>query len=285
LINILVTATGVFNIEAEDFDFDGGQTKAEASVMPYMGGAYNGLTALYGIDYNNDDDPANNQIDGHPHYRYGGVLSEAGRNATMAPEGAGSQFSLTRMGEWTMTTNYKIGWIGGGNWGNYTRSFPTPTKDYYVFAAQSYDGTGANQLNSTLGVVTAGVGTASQTVQTLGRFNSPGTAGWSRNNLVALTDDAGAIKTVQVGGTATIRWNYDSGDVDYLVFVPAAGGGDQPKITSIVRNANGSITIAWEGGGTLEAAESVLGPWTAVTSSSPYTVTPTQNILFGRIKK
>ncbi|MCZ7639961.1 MAG: immunoglobulin domain-containing protein [Verrucomicrobia bacterium] len=41
--NVLVTATGVFNIEAEDFDYDGGQTLDVASVMPYMGGAYEGL--------------------------------------------------------------------------------------------------------------------------------------------------------------------------------------------------------------------------------------------------
>jgi hypothetical protein len=37
---VLVKATGVFAIEGEDFDYEGGKTKDEASVMPYMGGAY-----------------------------------------------------------------------------------------------------------------------------------------------------------------------------------------------------------------------------------------------------
>ncbi len=284
---VLVKATGVFNIEAEDFDYDNGQTKAEASTMPYMGGAYDGLTAIRGVDYNNADDPNNNQENGHPYYRYGGDLSVAGQNATMAREVPGGLFASTRMGEWTMTANYKIGWIGTGDWGNYTRTFPTPAKDYYVFAAQSYDGVNANQLDGTLGLVTAGVGTANQTVQTIGRFNAYGTGDWSRNSLVALTDDSGAMKSVNMGGKATIRWTYNSGDAEYLVFVPVdqGGGGGEPKITSIVKNANGSITITWEGGGTLQAAESVLGPWVDVTATSPYTVTPTQQILFGRIRK
>jgi hypothetical protein len=57
------------------------------------------------------------------------------------------------------------------------------------------------------------------------------------------------------------------------------------KFTSIVKNADGTITIQWDGGGTLQAAEAVTGPWQDVTSTSPFTVTPTQQILFGRIKK
>ena len=33
---------GTFVIEAEDFDYGRGQTKAAASTMPYLGGAYSG---------------------------------------------------------------------------------------------------------------------------------------------------------------------------------------------------------------------------------------------------
>ncbi len=264
-VNVLVKATGVFAIEAEDFDFDGGQTLPEASVMPYLGAAYAGLGAIHGVDY-----LSNNGTDS-PVYR-GGTVLEAGTAAPMAQEGAGSQFSMTRMGEWEMTTNYKIGWIDGGDWGNYTRTFPTPAKQYWVFAAQSYDGFGPNQLNSNLGIVTAGVGTANQTVQTLGRFNSVGTGGWSRNNLVALTDDSNAIKTVEIGGKNTIRWNYSSGDVDYLVFVPATED-VQPTLQGISRNAQGQVVIQYTG--VLQGADVVTGPYTDVTgATSPYTTAP-----------
>jgi hypothetical protein len=257
LINVLVKATGVFAIEAEDFDSEG-QPIAAASTMPYPGGFYNGLSATHGVDYF-----SNNGTDS-PVYRGGAVLA-AGTAAPMAAETAGSQFSMTRMGEWEMTANYKIGWIAAGDWGNYTRTFPTPAKEYWVFAGTSNDGTGANAINQNLGIVTAGVGTASQTVQKVGNFRAPGTAGWSRNNLVAMTDDAGAIATVEVGGTATIRWNYDGGDVDYLVFVPATPSVDEVTVTA-VRNGN-QVTItsdpaALPAGWVLQTAPSINGPWT-----------------------
>src|SRR5207237_5380991 len=40
-----------FFIEAEDFDFNGGQHKGEADLMPYLGGAYADLSATAEIDY------------------------------------------------------------------------------------------------------------------------------------------------------------------------------------------------------------------------------------------
>ncbi len=50
-----------------------------------------------------------------------------------------------------------------------------------------------------------------------------------------------------------------------------------PQFTRIQKNANGSVTIEWTGGGTLQSAPAVTGAWQNVTASSPYTVTPTQN--------
>jgi hypothetical protein len=61
-----------------------------------------------------------------------------------------------------------------------------------------------------------------------------------------------------------------------------------PEITSIRVNANGSITVEWTGGGALEAAAAVTGPWQEVTgATSPYTFTPQagQTMLFGRIRR
>jgi hypothetical protein len=60
----------------------------------------------------------------------------------------------------------------------------------------------------------------------------------------------------------------------------------QPKFVSIAKGADGKITVIWEGGGTLQAAGSINGPWQDVTgATSPYTLTPTANMMFGRIKK
>jgi len=59
-----------------------------------------------------------------------------------------------------------------------------------------------------------------------------------------------------------------------------------PKFTSITRGADGKITVTWDGGGTLQAAPTILGPWQDVPgSTSPYVLTPDASITFGRIKK
>ncbi|MBL9136391.1 MAG: hypothetical protein JNK85_11010 [Verrucomicrobiales bacterium] len=61
---------------------------------------------------------------------------------------------------------------------------------------------------------------------------------------------------------------------------------DKPNFSSIKANANGSITITWTGGGTLQAAPAVTGPWQDVAgATSPYTFTPTAQMLFGRLKQ
>jgi hypothetical protein len=65
-----------------------------------------------------------------------------------------------------------------------------------------------------------------------------------------------------------------------------AAPAEQPKITGIVKNANGSITLTWTGGGTLQTATTVNGPYSSVTgATSPFTVTPPSSVMFGRIMK
>jgi hypothetical protein len=61
-----------------------------------------------------------------------------------------------------------------------------------------------------------------------------------------------------------------------------------PKFTSMTKNADGTVTVAWKGGGTLQAAPAITGPWEDVPgATSPYTLNPAQTgpMLFGRIKK
>jgi hypothetical protein len=62
----------------------------------------------------------------------------------------------------------------------------------------------------------------------------------------------------------------------------------KPEFTSIVRNADGSITLTWTGGGTLQVTDNIAsGQWQDQAATSPYTFTPqvAQPILFGRIKQ
>ncbi len=79
---------------------------------------------------------------------------------------------------------------------------------------------------------------------------------------------------------------------DASAFVPAVIGrmeapaAEKPRITRIVANAEGTITVEWTGGGTLQAAISILGPWQDVAgATSPYTFTPEAPVMFGRIRQ
>ena len=64
---------------------------------------------------------------------------------------------------------------------------------------------------------------------------------------------------------------------------PASAG--TPVLIHIRLNGDGTITLEWNGGGTLQAAPSVLGAWQDVTSAaSPYTFTPTLPALFVRVR-
>ncbi|MCP5527538.1 MAG: discoidin domain-containing protein [Verrucomicrobiales bacterium] len=53
---------------------------------------------------------------------------------------------------------------------------------------------------------------------------------------------------------------------------------------AISLNEDGTVTLSWPGSGTLQTAPAVNGPWTDVPSAtSPHTLSPTGDALFGRI--
>jgi hypothetical protein len=271
-------AENVFVIEAEDWNYEGGKANPkkgtagqDVDVMPYLGGAYNGLSAVVNVDYGTNDGNDSDE------YRKG---ENPNKNVN---DNLGGRWGKDR-GTWEVTSNYKLGWVDTADWGNYTRTFPAAS--YEVWAALSYDGRGENQLRGTLGLVNDPASTA-QVVTPVGSFSAPGSGGWGANNLVVMADDAGAKKVVSMGGVQTVRFTMDSGDFDYLVFVPVGPPvSEGPKFSGISVNANGSISIAWEGGGTLQAAPSVTGPWQDVAgATSPYTFTPSTSMMFGRIRQ
>jgi len=63
--------------------------------------------------------------------------------------------------------------------------------------------------------------------------------------------------------------------------VAGDGGGDAPTI-SVVNNGDGTVTVTFEG--TLQAADSVNGPWSDVDAASPFTLPADQAAQFGRAK-
>jgi hypothetical protein len=268
------TPAGNFVIEVEDFNYDGGQTKPEASVMPYLGGAYTNLSAVMNIDYLRGD---NEQNAGAQQYRIGETnnVPIGGQNnetntldVIRAQDGAGAT-------TWQQTVNFGIGWGGGGQWYNYTRTIPANT--YQVWLGGSYDGRGANQVAGFLEKVTSAVTTTNQTVEYLGHFRSPGSGGWGNNTLVPLINtNTLAITTVSLSGQTTLRYNNQSGDIDYLMLIPT--GAAQPQIDSISVNASGQVVISWTGAGTVQKTGALPttggATWSDVPGASPLTVPP-----------
>jgi hypothetical protein len=176
--------------------------------------------------------------------------------------------------------NFKLGWIGGGQWYNYTRDIPAGKYNVYAAISHGDAPTTATRIGGSLAKITGG------TTTPLGVFDGPATGGWGNNALVPLkTAPDGNLVELDLGGPTTLRYAASSGDWDFMLLVPA-GVTEAPRFQSIVKNANGTITVSWSGGGTLQAAPTVLGPWQDVTgATSPYTFTPTEQMLFGRIRR
>jgi hypothetical protein len=260
-------ATPTFWIEAADFDYNGGQTQAAASVMPYSGGAYAGLGAVAGTDYNGPNDGDN------PYYRYPNTLKVPVSIATDFDRGGGE-----------VVVDYRLGWMGSGKWFNYTRTFPAG--NYNVYATMSSGGA-TDIVGGNLVDVTGGGSTV------LGAFSKMVIAGggWGNNTLVPMKDAAttNTVVSLALSGTKTLRFNDVNGDFDDLLFAPAVAPG--PQFTGITVDASGNVTITWTGGGTLQMTTSLTAPvtWTDITpAASPYTVTAASlpgKTVFARIKQ
>jgi hypothetical protein len=275
---------GMFLIEAEDFNTDGGNTVAAASTMPYLGNAYAGLSAVAGIDYQRDN--VTNNF---------GIYRNADLNPAVpmgANEGAMDDpiqvYDLVRAMDanrnvtWEMDVNFSLGWAGS-HWFNYTRNIPNGT--YQVWAAMSHGETGAGQLSASLHrlIGPANVPGAEQQLEALGVFSAPGTGGWGNNRLVPLRDaTSNAVKEVNLGGNTTLRYNWASGDWDYMMLVPTAIA-PPGLVVAIELQTDGMLRIQWEGDGVLQRATSIPSvEWTNLPDTSPAVIEPpaTGNVFF-----
>lgn len=226
----VVQAQTDFYIEAEDFNYGGGQYKPEASQMPYYGGAYDGLSAVHDVDYHR----GNNESAADEYRR--GESPNVPMTQNMKPE------DLDR-GSWVATVNYRLGWIQEGNWLNYTRDFPDG--HYRVYAALSHPDTRPDMMRGSLQRVVSGADTTSQVLEELGTFSAPGSGGWGVNNLVPLRDADGQQVILHLSGLTTLRFTTGQGDFDYLKFesIAAPQIGQQPEDQVVMENDPVTFTV------------------------------------------
>jgi alpha-tubulin suppressor-like RCC1 family protein/PKD repeat protein len=207
-----------FLVEAEDFNFARGQATPEASVMPLAAGTYQNRSAVHLIDYRVLGDHSEGDS-----YRAGETP-----NVPLPPNNT----DLYR-GTFTLSSNYRIGWLDQGEWFNYTRYFPPGT--YRAYAALSKEGTGTmGGLLSLLG----SPDTATPMIADLGTFQAEASGRWGLNRLVPLKGIDGNEVDIPLSGTQTLRFTSDfgQGDLDFLVFVLQPRVNSRPEATSFAGN-------------------------------------------------
>jgi hypothetical protein len=218
-----------FMIEAEDFDFNGGQFITN----PIPTGAYvNGAYPAYAYSpansyfYFPEGDRDNAAIVG---VDLTTVLTDAAETFLYRPaESAGTQvatdflrqkFYVTNGATVTTFSDFNLGFWDPGQWVNYTRAFPTNTYNVYGRLASSGAYSGLS-----LSLVTSGVGTPTQTTNLLGTFSDPNASGWQAWDWVQLLNSNGQLAVVSLGGVETLQANNTTAgsvNANFYMLVPA----------------------------------------------------------------
>ncbi|HVU28690.1 MAG TPA: lamin tail domain-containing protein [Verrucomicrobiae bacterium] len=195
------TIKPAYTFEAEDFDYSGGQYHDNPQTN-----AYKNLNATEGIDTHN-----NNFGGGGSAYRPSGLNTE---NASDKP----------RLAYTSGAQDYDVGWNNGGsgNWGNYTRTFPSGAYNIYMRAAYINSG-GVTADSASMSLVTSGQKTSTQTTTNLGTFSVPGTGNWQAYTWVPLRDTNGYLVQFTGGGVKTLRVTTDNGNynANFYLLMPA----------------------------------------------------------------
>ncbi len=213
-----------YTFEAEDFDYNGGRFFDNPQA-----GAYAGLNAIAGIDCNQV-----NAGQGNSAYRPNPPNLET-ENCSDGPRQA------TDPG----LQDYNVGFNNGGNWGNYTRTFPAGTYHVYMRGA---DGIGTVSDSASLSAVTNGQGTATQSTVKLGTFSVPATGGWQTYTWVPLKDGSGnLVQMTNSGAVKTLRVTTDSGNynANFYILVPAYTSPDSMALNVSSSGGTGGASISF----------------------------------------
>lgn len=187
-----------FMVEAEDFDYDGGQY-----VGSWFPEAYLGLGATTNIDFQHSP-----FLDEAFIYRaIGGGIPEDKTHDSL-------RNVFINVGAF----DYDLTWFGNGDWANYTRVYPTG--NFYVYGRFS----GLGGYSMYLDQVISGAGTTSQATKRLGRWGIVG-RGYSIYDWVPLTDEGlAAPVAAKLNGLATLRIaTTGNSNPNYFMLVPASG--------------------------------------------------------------
>jgi hypothetical protein len=209
-----------FMVEAEDFDYGGGQYIPASDWFP---DAYEGISpdAIASIDF------VHTMIDGELFPYRNGIPQSLVQNLQVEQRAIFVSFGAF---------DYQLDNFGIGDWANYSDTYPTGTFNVYIRTA----GLGGTPFSMYFDQVVTGVGTTNQVTQRLGQFSAVGinqqTYAW-----VPLTDSGlVAPVIVKLGGVSTLRITTPTGLCypNYFMLVPASG------ITLSAATAGSSVNIS-----------------------------------------
>ncbi|MBW8864320.1 MAG: carbohydrate-binding protein [Verrucomicrobia bacterium] len=205
------TIVPAFTFEAEDWNYGSGQFIDDPAPDAFGGATYDGVAE---VDY---------------HRPSGSILGSYNRFG-LQTEGAGD----THRSQYTSgTTDYDVGFTTGGDWANYTRSFPSGTYNIFVRAAR---GNGGTQTDAgKISLVTGDRTQPNQTVVDLGRHDTPSTGGWQTYAWQPVMNNGGfPAQFTGNGNPQTLRYTFDGAgeNIGFFMLVPAVGGNPPPYVSS-----------------------------------------------------
>lgn len=211
---------GYYTFEAEDWNYNDGQFFDNPQTN-----AYEGLNGASGVDYVNPGGSGGQ-----------GDYARQGLNLDPTPTG-----DLPRV-PYINTTNdltgypyedFDVGNVSGGQWANYTRTFPSGVYNIYMRAA---DGNGASSDSASMDEVTSDRTQPNQSILNLGTFAVPATGGWQIYEWVPLKNSGGGLARFSGGSVETLRMAVDNGNynANYFMLVPADLSHNDPPFVSDV---------------------------------------------------
>ncbi len=235
-----------YMVEAEDFDYDGGQYAS-----PWFPEAYLSLGATTNIDFQHS--PVEGEL-----FQYrsaGGGIPE--RLLTTEYHDFLRQ-SFIDVGAF----DYRLDWFGAADWANYTRVYPTG--NFYVYVRSAGQGAYSMYLNQ----VVSGAGTTNQVTKPLGNWSAFGSDPKTGYAWVPLTDDGlAAPVVVKLGGVSTLRLSTTTGLCypNYFMLVPVSG----ITLSASRSGSNVSISFPTQAGVIYRVfyrANSTTGNWVLLTT-------------------
>lgn len=206
-----------FMVEAEDFDYGGGQFVTNWFPESYSQWFFGPYISTTNVDFHHTPFEDEEYV-----YRVNGVPQDLTRDSL--------RDAFVNVGAF----DHDLTWFGDGDWVNYTRDYPEGS--FYVYGR--FSGLGPYSID--LDEVTAGVGTTNQVTQRLGRWGLVG-RGYDTYDWVPLTDEGlEAPMAVTLNGRSTLRITTSgNSNLNYFMLVPA------PAIELSAGRSGDDVTVSW----------------------------------------